>query len=80
MAGKKETRADKLRSIVAQMEYSHHIRKWTANNVPFTRHLYVPEVHPLTSATFHEREGEGHVFKVLYCMGYIVFFSNYNVE
>ena len=62
--GKKETRADKLRSIVAQMEYSYQIRKWTDSNVPFTTHLYIPETHPLTRATFHECEDEGHVFKV----------------
>ena len=67
--GKKGTRADKLRSIVAQMEYSHQTHKWTDSNVPFTTHLYVPETHPLTLATFHEREDEGHVFKV-YAIGY----------
>ena len=25
---------------------------------------YVPEVHPLTKTDFHEREDEGHLFKV----------------
>ena len=37
--GKKETRADKIRTIVAQMEYSYQIRKWTDSGVPFTTHL-----------------------------------------
>ena len=62
--GKKETTADDLRSIVAQMEYSYQIRLWTGKNVPFTTHLYVPKAHSITRPTSHEREGEGHVFKV----------------
>ena len=57
-------RANKLRSIVAQMEYSHQIYKWTNNHMPFTTHLYVPETHPLTWAICHEREDEGHLFNV----------------
>lgn len=65
-AGKEETQEDKLRSTVAQMEYRHQIHQWVEKGVPFTTHLYVPETHPLTRATFHEREDEGHVFKV--CM------------
>ena len=62
--GKEETRADKLRSIVAQMEYSYQIHKWVEKGVPFSTNLYVPETHPLTLAQFHEREDERHVFKV----------------
>ncbi len=46
------------------MEYSYEIRKWEEKGVPFRTHLYVPEVHPVTKARFHEREDEGHVFKV----------------
>lgn len=60
----KETRADKLRSIIAQMMYTHIFDKWNQQGVPFHKHLYVPEVHPITQAQFHEREDEGHVFKV----------------
>ena len=26
--------------------------------------MYVPEKHPITKQAFHEREDEGHVFKV----------------
>ena len=62
--GRPETRADKLRSIVAQMIYAHAIDCWDKNGVPFRTHMYIPEVHPLTLAPFHEREDEGHVFKV----------------
>ena len=62
--GKEETKDNKLRSIVAQMEYRHQIHQWVEKGVPFSTHLYVPEVHPLTRATFHDREDEGHVFKV----------------
>ena len=63
---RRETKADKLRSIVAQMVYAHMIDKWNQQGVPFRKHLYVPEIHPITQAQFHEREDEGHVFKVYY--------------
>ena len=32
--------------------------------MPFRSHIYVPEIHPVTECEFHEREDEGHVFKV----------------
>ncbi len=60
-----ETTADKLRSILAQMEYTYTVRKWDAQGVPFKSHIYVPEVHPITGSVFHEREDEGHVLKVI---------------
>ena len=62
--GKDETRVEKLRSILAQIEYRHQINLWCSKGVPFNKHLYVPEVHPSTGMKFCEREDEGHVFKV----------------
>ena len=64
IAGKDEELGDKLRSILAQLEFSHTIDKWDQDGVPFKTHLYVPEVHPLTGHEFCERGDEGHVFKV----------------
>ena len=61
---KQETVEDKLRSILAQMDYTYTVQKWDEQGVPFRSHIYVPEVHPLTNSVFHEREDEGHVFKV----------------
>ena len=53
-----------LRSILAQLEYQHQINYWESLGVPFKTHMYVPEVNPITGEEFHEREDEGHVFKV----------------
>ena len=52
----RETRADKLRSIIAQMLYTYMIQNWDQQGVPFCKHLYVPDIHPITQAQFHERE------------------------
>ena len=62
--GKDETKAEKLRSILAQLEYRHQINSWQMKGVPFKDHLYVPEIHPITGVGFCEREDDGHVFKV----------------
>lgn len=62
--GKSETKADKLRSILAQMEYAYQVCAWDNKGVPFRRHIYVPECHPVTGKVFHKREDEAHVFKV----------------
>ena len=62
--GRPETRSVKLRSVIAHMFYAHEIDYWDKKGVPFQSHMYVPEIHPITMATFHEREDEGHVFKV----------------
>ncbi len=56
---------EKLRSILAQLEYSHEIKEWDKKGIPFSQFFYVPEVHPETSQHFLEREDEAHVFKVL---------------
>ena len=63
--GKDETKGEKLRSILAQLEFQYQINTWQLKGVPFKDHLYVPEVHPVTGVGFCEREDDGHVFKVL---------------
>ena len=64
LLGKDESLLDKLRSILAQLEYKHQIDHWHSKGVPFKDHLYVPEVHPFTRLGFCEREDEAHVLKV----------------
>ena len=63
-SGKTETIEDQLRSILAQLEFTHQIFEFESQGVPFRTHLYVPEVHPLTGTSFCEREDEAHVLKV----------------
>ena len=59
---------EQLRSILAQFEYRQTVRTWNERGVPFCRYMYVPEIHPVLGTEFHEREDEGHVFKVsIYC-------------
>lgn len=62
--GQKETDLEKLRSILAQLEYKYQIETWEKKGVPFKSHICVPENHPLTDVVFMEREDEGHVLKV----------------
>ena len=64
VAGKDETQVDKLRSILAQLEYKHQIDMWHSKGIPFKDYLYVPEVHPITGLQFCEREDEAHILKV----------------
>ena len=64
ITGKTETLTDKLRSILAQLEYQYQIATWEKEGVDFRTYLYVPEKHPLTQDIFYEREDEAHVFKV----------------
>ena len=61
---KDETKAEKLCSILAQLEYKHQKDTFNMKGIPFINHLYVPEIHPLTQTGFCEREDEGHVLKV----------------
>lgn len=63
-AGEEEGKLEKIRSILAQLEYKYQIEYWEAKGVPFKSHIYVPENHPLTGMMFMEREDEGHVLKV----------------
>lgn len=62
--GKEETTVEKLRSIMAQLEYSYQINSWHAKGILFKHHVYIPEIHPVTQMEFCEREDEGHVLKV----------------
>lgn len=62
--GKREEEVDKLRSILAQLEFTHTVREYERNGVPFRHHLHVPEVHPETGNVFYEREDPAHVLKV----------------
>ena len=66
LKGKDETKTEKFRSILAQLEYSYQVNSYNSEGIPFKKHLYVPEVHPSTGVGFCEREDEGHLFKVQY--------------
>ena len=65
--GKDKSKVEKLRSILAQLEYKYQINLWQSKGVPFKNHLYVPEVHPVTGLDFCEREDEAHALKVSLC-------------
>jgi len=53
-----------MRSILAQFEFTYTLKCYEAKGVPFSTHLYVPEVHPETKTTFYEREDKAHLIKV----------------
>ncbi len=55
---------DKMQSFLAQLEFSYQVCQWDSNGVPFRKHVYVPEIHPQTQQSFHEREDKPHVLKV----------------
>ena len=69
--GMTESLEDKLRSIIAQLEFHFIIDEWEKKGVPFRMHLYVPEIHPITKEVFCEREDEAHVLKVIYTRTYM---------
>lgn len=70
--GKTESYLDKLRSIVAQLEFARSVRYWhDEQGIHFRTHFYYPEHHPITGQPFHEREDAAHVFKVYYCVSLI---------
>lgn len=69
--GKTETQTDQLKSILSQLHYKYLVEQYEAKGISFRSHLYVPEVHPITEMEFHEREDEGHVFKVCFFYIYI---------
>lgn len=54
--GLTETPTDKLRSILAQADYTYTVRKWDAEGVPFWTYCYVPERDPITGENFHKRD------------------------
>ena len=62
--GMSESPVDELRSILAQLHYTYHIREWNRQGVPFCTHAYVPETDPITGEEFHEREDHGHLLQV----------------
>ena len=62
--GEVETLDDQLRSILAQWENCYQVCLWDEKGVPFRTFMYVPEIHPVLGTEFHEREDEGHVYKV----------------
>jgi len=51
---KDETKAEKLRSILAQLEYAHTVNLFHSKGVHFKDYLYVPEIHPITGVDFCE--------------------------
>jgi hypothetical protein len=61
LVGREETTLEKIRSILAQLEYRYLVEYWEMKGVS---NIHVPEVHPLTGLMFCEREDEGHVLKV----------------
>ena len=64
-SGEEETLHTKMKSILAQLEYTYQIRTWQSKGVPFDIYLYVPEIHPDTNATFYEQEDAVHLLKVM---------------
>lgn len=64
LAGKDENTVDKLRSILAQLDFTYQICQLDSGGIPFRTHMHVPEIHPVTHMPFCEHEDETHVFKV----------------
>ena len=62
--GKSETVVEKLKSVLSQLHYKYLILLYEAKGVDFRSHVYVPDIHPITKMEFHDREDEGHVYKV----------------
>ena len=58
-----ETDIDRLRSIVAQMDFQYRVRQYDNRGIEFRTYLHAPEIHPVSGSVFLERE-EGHVLKV----------------
>ena len=64
LPGKDENKVEKLHSILAQLECKHQINHWNSKGVPFKDHLYVAEVHLVTSIQFCDSADKSHTFKV----------------
>ena len=64
MAGKTESIEDKLRSVLAQFEFTKTVREYHSKGIPFQTYMYVPEKHPNTDEVFYEREDDAHLLKV----------------
>lgn len=63
-SGEKETLHAKLKSILAQLEYTYQVRSWQSKGVPFDMAMYVPENHPESGDVFYEHEDAAHLLKV----------------
>ena len=60
-----------LRSILAQLEFTHTVRAYDERGVKFRTYLHIPEVHPDTGDVFFEREDEAHILKVYHVIIFI---------
>ena len=58
-----ETTLFQLRSIVGTFIFRHSIEEFKKGGVDFSRHLYVPEVDPVTGDVRHDRGDHNHVLK-----------------
>ena len=58
-----ESLLDKLRSLVATYTFRNRVRELQDEGVYFTKHLYVPEVDPVTSSVRHDRADHNHLLK-----------------
>ena len=58
-----ESLLDKLRSLVATYTFRNGVRELQDEGVDFTKHLYVPEVDPVTSSVRHDRADHNHLLK-----------------
>ena len=56
---------EKLRSILAQLEFKYQVLKYEKRGVPFRTHLYVPEVHSISGQEYHEWENDAHVLNIV---------------
>ena len=79
IVGQEETEIEKLRSNLAQREFTYVVRQYDKRKIPFRTHLHVPETHPDTGAVFLEREDEGHVLKVTMKDNYTLSMDAYNI-
>ena len=43
---------EKLKSILAQLEFRYNLMQWEEKGVNFSQHLYVPEIHPYSGDVF----------------------------
>lgn len=63
-----ETYDDKLKSVLAQLDFSHQVLDYDSRGIRFRTHIYIPEIHPVSCSEYHEREDDAHVLKVRYIL------------
>ena len=67
--GKSESITDnRMRSILAQLEFKYRILERERQGVPFREYIYVPKIHPVTQQVYFETEDEPHVFNICVCV------------